>query len=67
MRRLWSAQALVEASQIPAPTAAIPTSKWRPTGSPRRNAATADAVTGFTVIVAATRVGVVRESATAHR
>jgi hypothetical protein len=52
-----------EASQIPAPTATTPKRRCTPSGSPMSTAARSDAATGLTVMVLATRVGVVRSSA----
>src|SRR5262249_16611401 len=52
-----------EASQIPAATATTPKRRWAPSGSPMSAAARSDAATGLTVMVLATRVGVVRSSA----
>src|SRR5262245_21343107 len=52
-----------DASQMPAPTAATPTTRCAPSGSPMSAAARSDAAIGLTVIVLATRVGVVRSSA----
>jgi hypothetical protein len=57
----------VEASQMPANTAATPTARLNPIGSPSRIAATIEAVTGLSVIALATRVGVVRARAKTQR
>src|SRR5262252_7322127 len=56
-----------EAMRMPAPTAIRPTIRLSPIGSLSTIAATIEAASGFTVIVFATRVGVVRLSAKFHR
>ena len=57
----------VEAIQIPPATAAIPMSRLAPIGSPTSNAARSVAAIGLTVIVFATRVGVVHSGAYTQR
>src|SRR5882672_189863 len=57
----------VEASQIPAPTAIKPPIRGNPTGSLTMIAASSEAASGFTVMVLATRVGVVIRSARTQR
>src|SRR5262245_60549500 len=51
-------RASVAAIQMPAKTAATPSTRLRPKGSPRIRAASTPAARGLTVIVAVTRVGV---------
>ena len=48
---------------MPEKTATTPMIRLNPIGSPRRIAATIAAITGLSVIVLATRVGVVRAKA----
>ena len=57
----------VDAIQIPIKTATIPTIRLTPTASPIISVAMSEAVIGLTVIVLATRVGVVRSRAYTHR
>src|SRR5581483_3661509 len=57
----------VEAIQIPTPTATIPRMRLRPIASPISRAAMSEAVIGFTVMVLAMRVGVVRSRAYTHK
>src|SRR5882762_4112399 len=57
----------VDASQIPLPTATRPSTRFHPIGSLTMIAASSEAAIGFTVIVLATRVGVVFCSASTQR
>src|SRR5712692_6819898 len=57
----------VDAIQIPTKTATIPTIRLTPIVSPITKAAMSEAVIGLTVMVLATRVGVVRSRAYTHR
>src|SRR5205085_5197001 len=57
----------VEASQIPAATATRPITRFQPMGSPTSTAASSEAAIGLTVMVLATRVGVVMRSASTQR
>src|SRR6266478_3053138 len=57
----------VVATQMPANTVTMPPTRFQPIGSCSSIAPTSDAVTGLTVTEIATRVGVVRASANAHR
>ena len=52
---------------MPPAIATSPTRRLSPIGSPTRTAARSDAAIGFTVIVFATRVGVVRWRANTQR
>src|SRR4029077_11295232 len=61
------ADASVDAIHMPRETATMPRTRLKPIGSLRRIAARMDAVTGFTVRVLATRVGVVRSKADTQR
>src|SRR5581483_2134259 len=60
------ARASVAAIQSPAKTAATPSTRLAPNGSSSSRAAKVPAASGFTVIVAVTRVGVARWRAQIH-
>jgi hypothetical protein len=57
----------VVAIQMPAKTVTMPPTRFQRSGSSSNAAPTSDAVIGLTVTEIATRVGVVRSSANAHR
>ena len=61
------ADASVDAIHMPIETATTPRTRVKPIGSVRRIAARMEAVTGVTVRVFATRVGVVRSKADTQR